>query len=141
MIMEIEDLLDSGKRIYVIATGAGAGIQDRLWRVPGISKILHGAEFPYASELTDELIGYKPNGYCSPIVAVELALKAYQKAWSPGVDAVGLGLSASVTSVVPHRGEHRVFVAVADSNGVKFSIHCLDKATSSRWMDGKLADY
>src|SRR5512139_2270681 len=26
MIMEIEDLLDSGKRIYVIATGAGAGI-------------------------------------------------------------------------------------------------------------------
>lgn len=125
--MRIEDLIKKDVRIFISATGAGAGIQQKLWEVPGISKVLEGAEFPYSADVLFGLIGYYPEQYCSEDTAIDMALKSYWLTYRPGQKTIGLGLSASVTSVVPHRGEHRVWVARADDDGVRTVCKVLEK--------------
>ncbi len=111
--LAIEHIRDNDPcRIFIAATGAGAGIQDRLWRVPGISKVLVGCAFPYAPEETDAFLGFTPEKYASAETAVDLAMEAYKRAYKPGgAPAVGVGVTASVTSTHAHRGDHRVFAA------------------------------
>ena len=81
-----EAILEMGRPFYIIATGGGAGIQERLWNVCDISRVLLGAEFPYACKTTSSLLGFNPNedtsaaSYSSPEVAVDLATTAYFKA-------------------------------------------------------------
>ena len=45
-----DKLKEAGVSIHVIATGAGAGIQQRLWEIPVSSAYLSGCSFPYAQE-------------------------------------------------------------------------------------------
>lgn len=116
----VEKLRDSGAKIYVVATGAGAGLQKIIWDVPGISKSLVGCEFPYAREATDQFLGFTPDKYVSKETAVDLASKAYIKAkkvagWD-GV-AVGLGITAAVQSQKARRGKDEYFVAVVGDRG------------------------
>lgn len=137
-------LRDSNRRIYLVATGGGAGLQKVLWDVPGISKILVGAEFPYAQEATDRFLGHgKAWPYCGDQMAVALALEAYYRAFQPdGAPAVGLGLTASVASTTAHRGEHRVHVATVTEN----ECWCVSKTLvkgegfAARKRDGEICD-
>jgi nicotinic acid mononucleotide adenylyltransferase len=72
-----------------------------------------------------------------------MAMEAYAKAFEPGgAPAVGLGLSASVASVAPHRGEHRVFVATVTETGCRAYAATLHKGAGpeARAHDGDLAD-
>jgi hypothetical protein len=101
----------SNTRVYICATGAGAGIQEALWNIPGISSVLVGAEFPYAAEATKRFLGYAPESFCSEATAVALAMESYYRAYTPGQQAVGFGLTASVATRKKHRGEHRCYVA------------------------------
>lgn len=113
-----EDIRDCGKKIFVIATGAGAGIQKALWDVPGISAVLVGAAFPYAKEETDNILGFEPEKYSAAETSMDLAQAAYMRAWEPGIDAVGIGLAASVSSVKARRGSNRVFVTTVSATGI-----------------------
>jgi hypothetical protein len=100
-------------KVFVAATGAGAGIQASLWSVPGSSAFLAGAAFPYAAHETERLLGFRPAKFCDEDAAVELAIAAYLRgreaalAETSGAPAkapiVGLGLTASVSSLEPHR--------------------------------------
>jgi hypothetical protein len=108
-------LRSAGVRVYVAATGAGAGIQDVLWRVPGCSSFLVGATFPYDAAETSDWLGFQPKQFASEETALELAMAAHSHALDPNgrrTRAVGLGVTASVASLGEHRGEHRVHVAV-----------------------------
>ena len=139
----LSKLLTSGNRLYIVSTGAGAGIQKTLWEVPGISSVLVGAEFPYAPEATDRFLGFKPKQYCSEDTAILFALEAYSRAFTiDGPQAIGIGLTASVASRVAHRGDHRVFIARADKTGVRLFSETLEKGVGSvaRREDGDRCD-
>src|SRR5208337_2393838 len=104
-----DKIKELGVNIHVIATGAGADIQNELWAFPGSSAYLSGASFPYAPEEQEELLGFMPEHFASPENAIDLASAAYMKAYKfGGKKPVGLGLTASVASEREHRGEHRV---------------------------------
>ncbi len=149
--MTIQDkLLESGRPFYIIASGAGAGLQDMIWKVPGISKVLLGAEFPYNEKLTDRCLGFcpkegpSPASYCSAEVAVDLATTAFYRALEgdPSASVVGVGLTASVASTRVHRGNHRVFVATVSDEGCVVSSLVLEKGVGEkqRATDGEICD-
>ena len=84
---------------------------------------------------------------------MELAIAAYlrgrrerrsprRRAHRPRRRVVGLGLTASVASLVPHRGDHRVFVATLGERGATVWSARLPKGTgeAQRSIDGQLAD-
>jgi hypothetical protein len=139
-------------KLFVAATGAGAGLQASLWSVPGSSAFLAGAAFPYAAHETERLLGFRPARFCDADAAVELAVAAYlrgrEAAFADASPApirtpvVGLGLTASVASLEPHRGDHRVFVATLGERGATVWSARLPKGTgqAQRSIDGQLAD-
>jgi hypothetical protein len=138
-----EKLKQAGVNIHVIATGAGAGLQQQLWQVPGSSAYLSGCSFPYAPEEQEELLGFMPEHFCSEEAAVDLACAAYMKAYKfGGKKPVGVGLTASVASEKIHRGDHRIFICVVTDDKISLFSHLLDKGVGSfkRKDDGIKAD-
>jgi hypothetical protein len=144
-------------KVFVAATGAGAGIQASLWRVPGASAFLAGAAFPYAAHETERFLGFRPARFCDEEAALELAVTAYLRgreavlAETSGAPAnapiiapiIGLGLTASVASLEPHRGDHRVFVATLGERGATIWSARLAKGSgeAQRSIDGQIADW
>jgi hypothetical protein len=128
--------------IHVMATGAGAGFQQRLWAVPGSSAYLSGASFPYAQEEQEELLGFMPEHFCSEDAAVDLASAAYMKAYRFGNRPVGVGLAASVASNKEHRGDHRIHACVITDHKVVSYEEVLEKGVGAekRVQDGTHAD-
>lgn len=129
-------------RIFIYATGAGAGIQQRIWEVPGCSSYLIGCGFPYDADCTNKYIGYKQNKFVSLNVSLELAMAAYLQAYKSGHKAIGIGLTASVASVIPHRGAHRIIASyVSETECQTFEVE-LPKAVGlkARLQDGEIAD-
>lgn len=107
-------------RIFLACTGAGAGAQQELWKVPGCSSYFAGAAFPYGEDQTADFLGFRPERFCSRATALDLAMASYYRAWTgPGCDAVGVGLTATVASTREHRGGHRVHAAVMTAQGVR----------------------
>jgi nicotinic acid mononucleotide adenylyltransferase/nicotinamide mononucleotide (NMN) deamidase PncC len=131
------------RRIFVTATGAGAGAQNRIWSVPGCSKYFAGAAFPYAADQTNELLGFKPDKYVSEDTALDLAMASYMRACNgPGCEAIGIGLTASVASTERHRGEHEIWAACV-SNYQTFTHHSVlkkGKGDEARKRDGNKSD-
>jgi Cytidylyltransferase-like len=142
--MAWQDILkEAGVSIHVIATGAGAGIVQQLWEVPGSSAYLSGYSFPYAQEEQIELLGFTPEHYCSEEAAVDLASAAYMKAYRlGGKKPVGIGLSASVASEKEHRGDHRVFSCVMTDDMIRTDHYNLIKGSGDvvRKLDGASCD-
>lgn|SRR5574337_192412 len=138
-----ETLKAAGVNIHIIATGAGAGLQQRLWEVPGSSAYLSGCSFPYAAEEQEELLGFMPEHFCSEEAAVDLASAAYMKAYKfGGKKPVGVGLTASVASEKIHRGDHRVFICVMTDEKVQLFEHTFEKGVgqAKRHLDGEDCD-
>lgn len=139
--MWYDDLKKANVSIHVIATGAGAGIQNELWEIPGSSAYLSGASFPYDQEEQEGLLGFIPEQFCSEESSVDLASAAYMKAYKfGGKQAVGVGLTASVASEKIHRGEHRVFVTVMTDDKV-WTYHKIlvkGEGIEQRKLDGQL---
>jgi hypothetical protein len=139
-------------KVFVAATGAGAGIQASLWSVPGSSAFLAGAAFPYAAHETERFLGFRPARFCDEETAVELAIAAHLRAREATLaegsgatikaKAIGLGLTASVASLELHRGDHRVFVATVSDLGATVWSARLPKGVGEarRADDGQLAD-
>lgn len=123
-----EELKEAGVNIHVIATGAGAGLQQVLWEVPGSSAYLSGCSFPYSAEEQEELLGFMPEHFCSEEAAIDLASAAYMKAYKfGGKKPVGVGITASVASDREHRGDLRVFVCVISNTKAVVHTHTFNK--------------
>jgi nicotinic acid mononucleotide adenylyltransferase/nicotinamide mononucleotide (NMN) deamidase PncC len=138
-----ERLKEAGVSVHVIATGAGAGFQQKLWEVCGSSAYLSGATFPYSAEEQEELLGFMPEHFCSEEAAIDLASAAYMKAYKfGGKKPVGIGLTASVASEHEHRGEHRVFCCIITDETVTTHHYTLAKGVGDlrRKWDGQICD-
>ena len=138
-------LRSAAVRAFVVATGAGAGIQDALWRVPGCSSFLSGAAFPYDEDAITEFLGFRPERFASNEIALDLATAAYMQALRPldsSKRTIGLGLCASVATTREHRGEHRVHIAAVSATCALGRTLLLEKGTGvdRRALDGHAAD-
>lgn len=123
---------ESNISIHIVATGAGSAIQQIMWEVPGCSAYLSGANFPYATEETTELLGFKPKSFCSEDTAIDLASVAYMKAFRlGGKRPVGLGVTATVASATEHRGTNRFHVCVMTNSQVRLFSQTLDKGVGA----------
>jgi len=134
LVRGIEALRDlpAPPRVYVAATGAGAGIQNTLWRVPGCSSFLVGTAFPYAKADTDEFLGYELESYCSAEAAVAFATEAYRRAVVGGEGpAIGLGVVAAVGTIRKLKGGSRFHIAVMTDEGCSVLTHNIVTAHES----------
>lgn len=129
-------------RVFLACTGAGAGAQAEIWKTPGCSSYFAGAVFPYAHDQLQEFLGFAPERACSADTALELAMAAYRRAWRPGAEAIGIGLTAVVASTREHRADHRIHGAVMTREGVYACQVVLEKASGieARRRDGERAD-
>lgn len=131
------------RRIYIAATGAGAGAQDLIWSTPGCSSYFAGATFPYGDDQLEEFIGYRPDKFVSPDVAIEMAMKAYQCAWrGPADDAVGIGCTAAVATNRLRKGDYVAYVASVSNKGVDLYTSLLQPETGAfyRIKQGNIVD-
>lgn len=141
--MWMDKLKDADVSIHVIATGAGAGLSQFLWQIPGSSAYLSGVSFPYDQSETEELLGFIPEQFVSQETAVDLASAAYMKAFKfGGKKPIGIGVTASVASERAHRGDHRVDICVMTDDKVLSRHLILEKGVGfdQRIKDGKIVD-
>lgn len=111
-------------RLVVEASGAGGQLFQWVLSVPGASSVFVSGGLPYATVCTDELVGRRLEQYCSAETASAMAFAAYKKCANAvmqehrcfqrlaGSDVVGLGITASIASTQPKRGDHRGFVGL-----------------------------
>jgi len=128
---------------HIITTGAGAGLQQILWEIPGCSWYLSGCSFPYDQDEQADILGFMPEHFCSEEAAIDLASAAYMKAYKFGKKApIGVGVTATVASEKEHRGDHRVHICVITNDTVRTITRILDKGVGAekRLEDGKLVD-
>lgn len=111
-IETLQKMGDKAPLLYLIVTGAGAGFQNDIWEVPGVSNFFIGAQMPYDMEETAKVLGFIPTKFVSEETAIDLALTAYLKAWKLGRQAIGVGVTCSVTSNRNRKGDNRIVVAV-----------------------------
>lgn len=143
---ELTKFLARPLSIYVVATGAGAGIQKDLWEIPGCSAFLTGAEFPYTTRESTKFAGTFPKQFASDDFAYDLAAAAYKRAIDlehPEREPVGLALTASVSGLTIHRGDHRVHLVCMTRDRILGSTMTLAKGGTSsedRKLDGSLVD-
>lgn len=138
-----DELKKAGVSIHCVCTGAGAGLQQLLWMIPGSSAYLSGCSFPYETEETNGYLGFEPEKYCTVETAVDLACAAYMKAYTFGKKKpVGLGMSASVASERAHRGDHAVHICVVTDDLVRVHTAVLEKGVGEqkRKEDGNVCD-
>lgn len=143
--MSLSDLLNKNYSLYVVATGAGVGIQKAIWEIPGCSTFFKGASFPYSSEDSVEFAGgVPPEKFVSQEFAIDLAMAAYRRAVTKdhGLSPIGLAVTASVSSLVEHRGEHCAYFCCISENRVQGGKLSITKGVGreDRFSDGNLVD-
>jgi hypothetical protein len=146
----IEMLHESGLHVSLATTGAGLGIQGKLWEVPGASATLVDAISPYSQTSFDRFVGYDwagdGHGYASELGATALAQKAFFNAQEHGTNpklnnlrVAGLGLSAAVSTNRDRRGENKVHASIRSNDGIATAFVLLNKDLG-RANDGAIAD-
>jgi hypothetical protein len=147
----VERLIGSDVKVYLACTGAGAGLANLIWQVPGASATLVGAAFPYAQEEFNHFIGrdWKSTGasFCSREAAIALAQAAYlhcQKARVMAGDftseCMGVGLSAAVSTTRTLRGGTRCFGALRSEKGIEVVHVTFEQGLLGREGEGAICD-
>ncbi len=120
---------DSAGVFYV--TGGGSYLLPMLLTVPGASATVLEAQVPYANEALSELLGSAPDQACSAETARALAMRAFQRARHLR-GSFGLGLTASLRSAAPKRGDHRFHIALQTASETYSISHTLTKGAATR---------
>jgi hypothetical protein len=143
----VQNLHDSSAMAYIICSGAGAGLTELLWSVPGCSRTLIASEFPYHPRAFADLIGRVPKQYSSVDAAISLATAGYLKAQrilaesgQLAIPIVGLGLTAAVSTDRLRRGEDKVFIAVRTTDRLATVSANFPRGRLSRSEEGELCD-
>src|SRR5580693_1216420 len=125
----ISALHASGRKAALAITGGGSGAISELLRVPGGSRLLIEAQVPYDALALAAFLGFAPEQACSSDTAIAMARTVRARAARlvragtdlVGPDLVGLGATAALVSDRPRKGEHRFYIAFANSAGIA---HC-----------------
>ena len=141
----IERLAAHGRRLVIVASGGGAGAIAGLVGTPGASAVVLEGLVPYARTAADGLLGGPQESYCSSATARRLAVAAWQRAaqlagGSAPTDAcLGVAVTASLRTVAPKRGQHRVFAAAHSLAATDIADLVLEKDARSRADEETLA--
>lgn len=143
----IKNLHESPWKAVIACTGAGAGLQQLLWGVPGASATVLDAVMPYDRHALADFIGHEPEKYCSRDTALWMAAAAYRRAFELGVRGgeqrprvMGLGLTAAVATSAQKKGDHRLFVAVKTADELATVSVTLTKGKLDRAGEGAACD-
>jgi nicotinamide mononucleotide (NMN) deamidase PncC len=131
----VEQIHASGRRVVLAVTGGGSGAIAELLRVPGGSHTLLEAVVPYSLAALTELLGQEPAHACSSQTAAAMAQRALERAHrlaDNDAALVGLGVTASLATDRPKRGEHRCHIAAARDDGVEVVSIVLQKGRRDR---------
>lgn len=136
-------------------TGGGSQAIADLLAVPGASASILEALVPYADRAVDRLLGARPERYCCDAAARALAMAAFMRAQSlvdhepaaaverPDPSTVrptaGVGATASLASLRPKRGPHRLHVAVQTLDATETLAVEFAKGARSRRAEERLA--
>lgn len=110
----IEAIHATPMRFVLAVTGGGSGAAAALLGVPGASRTVIEAVVPYHEQALVEFLRHRPEQFCSAATAQAMARRARERAaWlARGEIVAGIGVTASLASDRPKRGEHRCFIAV-----------------------------
>lgn len=133
----IRRLHDSPSQGVLAITGGGSGAIERLLATPGASGTVLEAVVPYSPASLADWLGGAPDQACSEATARAMAMRAFTRAGelsdSPdGVNAFGVGCTASLASDRPKRGEHRAHVAVQTAESTRVVTLRFEKGRRSR---------
>ena len=102
--------------MQTVSSGGGSDTLSRLLAVPGASRTILEAVVPYSQQAMRRWLGGTPDQFCSPRTARAMAMSAFHRACeyeSPeGYPLAGLGVTASLATDRPKRGEHRIHLAL-----------------------------
>jgi hypothetical protein len=103
----------------LVLTGGGTTMAAWLLAVPGGSRTVLEVTVPYSQQALTEYLRREPDSFCSAAVTSDLAVRARERAahLAPGEPVAGIGVTASLRSDRPKRGDHRVHVAAATESG------------------------
>jgi nicotinic acid mononucleotide adenylyltransferase len=134
----IERLATQERRLVIVSSGGGAAAIASLAGTPGASAVVLEGLVPYAREAVDAFLGGPQESYCSSRTARRLAVAAWQRAIrlcgpSARTDAcLGVAVTASLRTVAPKRGQHRVFAAAHSLAATDMAELVLEKDARSR---------
>lgn len=134
-------LAASNRRLAVIATGGGTRAISDLCGTPGASRVVIEGLVPYAAAAVDGILGGPQEHSCSDRTARRLAVAAWQRAVrlaSPDA-AMGAAVTASLATVMPKRGSHRVHAAVQTATATRTASLELTKGGRSRAEEESIA--
>ncbi len=102
-------------RVVLALSGGGTAGLANLLEVPGASRTVLEAVVPYSEGAMIDLLGARPDQFCSPPTARAMAMAAFQRGYHYSGDAAGIaGISctASLATDRLKRGSHRVHLAL-----------------------------
>jgi len=126
----------------MLATGGGTQAISSLLSIPGASRVVLEAVVPYARAAVDQLLGGPQETYCSSRAARRLAMVAWQRACALGAApaaAAGAAVTASLATLEPKRGQHRVVTAVQTLCATRVATLTLIKDARTRAAEEALA--
>lgn len=145
-LLEPQSLLDQlaarGTRLVAVSSGGGSRAISHLVATPGASAVVVEGLVPYAREAVDRLLGGHQESFCSSRTARRLAVAAWQRATGCGAapeSALGAAVVASLQTVAPKRGAHRVIVATQTLSATSVASVELEKGARSRSDEEDLA--
>ena len=135
----IERLTEQGRRVVLVSSGGGSAAIATLVGTPGASAVVLEGLVPYAREAVDDLLGGSQESYCSARTARRLAVAAWQRAArlsgvanTPTSACLGAAVTASLRTVMPKRGQHRLFAATHSLDATRVAELVLEKGARSR---------
>jgi hypothetical protein len=129
-------------RAVIASAGGGSRGVSRLMSTPGASAVVLEALVPSARGAVDRLLGGPQESYCSPRAARRLAITAWQRCVGYGAtpeQAIGAAVVASLRTVAPKRGAHRIIVAIQTLAATTVVAIELEKNARSRDAEEDLA--
>lgn len=128
--------------MVLVSTGGGSQAIPHLVATPGASAVVLEGLVPYARASVDTLLGGPQETYCSSRAARRLAVVGWQRACDYGAtpeQAVGAAVTASLKTIRPKRGDHRIVVAVQTLDATSVAQLLLEKEARSRAEEERVA--
>ncbi len=119
----------------LVASGGGSQAFAWLMSVPGATRTVLEVTLPYSYASFDRFVGFHPEHYVTPEIAVAMSRVAYRRAriLAPeGTPSIGVACTATLVTDRPKRGEHRCHVAVMDEAGITAYTLTLTKGKRDR---------
>lgn len=133
----------SGKQLVLAVTGGGSGAISALLQVPGASASVLEAVVPYAAKSLEDWLGGRPDQFCSERTARAMAMAAFERARALSEAdphaLCGIGATASLATIRPKRGAHRIHVAWQSASVTAVASCELSKGQRTRAEEEQIA--